>query len=191
MTYAEKVPPSCPPASPPFTNPSPQYVGFWLAYTLPTVVFCLCPLVLWFGRNLYVRSPPTGSVLGSALRILRYNLRGCFSLNPVRTWRNLKREDFWERAKPSVVDGKMAGVREGGGGGGGEGEGERGGKGREKWMTYDDEWVDEVKRGFKACAVFCWFPLYCQSSFVFLVFSLSIRFNYTHDELNFDIRANI
>ena len=28
-------------------------------------------------------------------------------------------------------------------------------------MTFDDQWVDEVKRGFKACAVFCWFPIYC------------------------------
>jgi POT family proton-dependent oligopeptide transporter len=27
-------------------------------------------------------------------------------------------------------------------------------------MTFDDQWVDEVKRGFAACSVFCWYPLY-------------------------------
>jgi len=27
-------------------------------------------------------------------------------------------------------------------------------------MTFDDNWVDEVRRGIKACSVFCWFPLY-------------------------------
>ncbi|KAF5310115.1 hypothetical protein D9619_010184 [Psilocybe cf. subviscida] len=27
-------------------------------------------------------------------------------------------------------------------------------------MTFDDQWVDEVKRGVKACSVFAWFPIY-------------------------------
>jgi POT family proton-dependent oligopeptide transporter len=27
-------------------------------------------------------------------------------------------------------------------------------------MTFDDRWVDEVRRGFKACNVFLWFPIY-------------------------------
>jgi len=27
-------------------------------------------------------------------------------------------------------------------------------------MTFDDEWVDEVRRGLLACKVFLWFPLY-------------------------------
>jgi len=28
------------------------------------------------------------------------------------------------------------------------------------WMTFDDLWVDEVRRGLKACAVFLWYPIY-------------------------------
>ncbi|KAL4809415.1 POT family-domain-containing protein [Aspergillus unguis] len=28
------------------------------------------------------------------------------------------------------------------------------------WMTFDDQWVDEVRRGFKACSVFVWYPIY-------------------------------
>jgi POT family proton-dependent oligopeptide transporter len=27
-------------------------------------------------------------------------------------------------------------------------------------MTFDDAWVSELRRGFKACAVFCWYPLF-------------------------------
>ena len=30
-----------------------------------------------------------------------------------------------------------------------------------EWMNFDDNWVDEVRRGFKACSVFAWFPIYC------------------------------
>jgi hypothetical protein len=28
-------------------------------------------------------------------------------------------------------------------------------------MTFDDQWVDEVRRAVKACAVFLWYPVYC------------------------------
>jgi hypothetical protein len=41
-------------------------------------------------------------------------------------------------------------------------------------MTFDDEWVEEVKRGFKACAVFCWFPIYFGFGSLFF---LSFRFS--------------
>jgi len=47
-------------------------------------------------------------------------------------------DDFWENAKPSnIADGDIPG-----------------------WMRFDDEWVDEVRRGFKACTVFLWYPIY-------------------------------
>lgn len=28
-----------------------KYVGFWLSYTLPTAVYCLAPLVMYFGKK--------------------------------------------------------------------------------------------------------------------------------------------
>ncbi|TFK37848.1 POT family-domain-containing protein [Crucibulum laeve] len=117
---------------------SEKYVGFWLAYTLPTVIFLLCPIVLYIGRTRYVRSPPTGSVLATAVRLWRYAARGRWSWNPVTTMRNLTAPDFWENAKPSRHTGES----------------------KPKWMNFDDQWVDEVKRGLKACGVFCWFPIY-------------------------------
>lgn len=39
-----------------------KYVGFWLSYLLPTIVFLICPLVLILGRKRYVLTPPSGSV---------------------------------------------------------------------------------------------------------------------------------
>ncbi|KAF8872957.1 peptide transporter PTR2A [Infundibulicybe gibba] len=119
---------------------SEKFVGFWLAYTLPTFVFLLCPLVLLIGRNRYVRSPPTGSVLATALRLWKYAARGRWSWNPATTWRQLTADDFWDNVKPSSVA-------------------SRGGN-KPVWMTFDDQWVDEVRRGFKACAVFLWYPIY-------------------------------
>lgn len=123
MTYAEK------------------YVGFWLAYTLPTIVFFLCPIVLWIGRNRYVRSPPQGSVLSSAIHIWGQGLKGTWSWNPVKTWKAWMSPDFWERARPAAVIASHGGVRP-------------------SWLTYNDVFVDEVRRGLKACQVFLFFPLY-------------------------------
>ncbi|KAF8906911.1 peptide transporter PTR2A [Mucidula mucida] len=113
------------------------YVGFYLAFTLPTVVFLICPLVLWAGNKRYIKAAPQGSVLITALRILRKAAADKWSPNPIVTYRNFRRDDFWEAAKPSNQVGELP-----------------------KWMTFDDQWVDEVGRGFKACAVFTWFPLY-------------------------------
>ncbi|KAL1943975.1 hypothetical protein VTO73DRAFT_3793 [Trametes versicolor] len=117
---------------------SEKYVGFWLSYTLPTLVFGLCPFVLYFGRHMYITSPPKGSVLGKSLRLWRFAAKGRWSWNPVRTFRNLSAADFWENVKPSNFNEET----------------------RPTWMTFDDQWVDEVKRGFKACSVFMWYPIY-------------------------------
>ncbi|KAF8438013.1 POT family-domain-containing protein [Boletus edulis BED1] len=114
-----------------------KFVGYWLAFTLPTVVFFISPLFLWWGHGRYRVSSPAGSVLGTALHLWRHALRGRWSWNPVRCIRQLTADDLWERAKPSKVVGE-----------------------KPKWMKFDDNWVDEVRRGFKACSVFAWFPIY-------------------------------
>ncbi|KIP09372.1 hypothetical protein PHLGIDRAFT_126379 [Phlebiopsis gigantea 11061_1 CR5-6] len=117
---------------------SEKYVGYWLSFTLPTILFSLCPLVLWIGRNRYITSPPQGSVLGQAFRVWRQALKGRISFNPWKTWKNMCADDFWDKAKPSQYTDEN----------------------RPRWMTFDDQWVDEVMRGFKACSVFLWYPIY-------------------------------
>lgn len=131
--------------------------GFWLAYLvrphrklafspltqaldlsqLPTIVFCLCPFVLYFGRNLYYKAKPEGSVLAKSIHIVKFAGKGKWT-SP----KKLTAPGFWEAAKPSNVP-----VSE-----------------RPSWMNFDDEWVDEVRRGFKACKVFLWFPRSSPSS---------------------------
>lgn len=119
---------------------SEKYVGFWLAYLLPTIVFALCPLVLAAGAKRYRRSPPHGSVFAKSLKLWTWCLKGTWSWNPAQWCRNVTADGFWDKAKPSHV------VATNGT--------------KPAWMTYDDQWVDEVRRGFKACAVFVFFPIY-------------------------------
>ena len=42
-----------------------KYVGFWLAYLLPTALLCTCPLVMWYCRDKYVQQPPVSLNLSS------------------------------------------------------------------------------------------------------------------------------
>lgn len=114
------------------------YVGYYLAFLLPTIMFLLCPLVLIVFKKNYRLHPPQGSVLGPAIKLLFRATKGRWSMNPVRTVRNLRSANFWEDVKPSRIPPAQ----------------------RPTWMTFDDAWVDEVRRGFKACTVFLWYPLY-------------------------------
>jgi POT family proton-dependent oligopeptide transporter len=115
-----------------------KYVGFWLSYTLPTIMLCLCPIIMFLNRNKYERREPGGSVLGPALKTWFLAQKGRWSLNPFETWRRMHAGDFWENVKPSRFSDET----------------------RPKWMTFDDAWVDELRRGFNACAVFCWYPIF-------------------------------
>jgi POT family proton-dependent oligopeptide transporter len=115
-----------------------KYVGFWLSFLLPTALFCVTPLVMWWGRNKYKQAPPQGSVLSKSLKLLWRATTGRWSINPLRTWKNMHDGTFWNNVKPSNVPVDQ----------------------RPAWYTFDDQWVDEVRRGFAACAVFGWYPLY-------------------------------
>jgi len=113
-------------------------VGFWLAFSLPTLLFLLCPLVLLWCRKRYARTPPQGSVFSKAFRLFFGGMRGRWSINPVTTYKKMNDGTFWENVKPSRFTASN----------------------RPAWYTFDDAWVDEVRRGFHACSVFLWYPLY-------------------------------
>ncbi|KAL2015544.1 hypothetical protein VTK56DRAFT_5243 [Thermocarpiscus australiensis] len=115
-----------------------HYVGFWLAYTLPTIMLCLCPAVVLWGRRRYRRVPPQGSVLGRSFKLFLLANKGRWSINPVTTWKRLHDGTFWESVKPSKF---APGTKP-------------------KWMDFNDAWVDEVRRGYNACGVFLWYPLF-------------------------------
>jgi len=117
---------------------SEKYVGFWLAYLLPTIMFLTTPFIMWWGRKRYRQNPPQGSVVSKAVRVFFFALRDRWHWNPIKFWKRTHDGTLWEAAKPSnIAPGS-----------------------RPAWMTFDDAWVDEVRRGFAACAVFCYYPLY-------------------------------
>ncbi|KAJ2985844.1 hypothetical protein NUW58_g5319 [Xylaria curta] len=115
-----------------------KYVGFYLSFTLPTVLFLSCPIVLIAFKKKYVRRPPTGSVIGKFFSLIGLGMKGRWTANPVQLWKNIREPGFFERVKPSNIP---------------ESE-------RPAWMTFDDNWVDEVRRGVKACQVFFLYPIY-------------------------------
>jgi len=131
----------------------------------------LCPIVLFYGRNKYTRTPPTGSVLGQAIRAWRFAARGRWSWNPVKCYKQMNAPGFWDAAKPS----KLAPG------------------GRPAWMTFDDAWVNELRRGLTACKVFVWFPVYCECSKFLLnlignaLHAVPLRVNVQPDQQQLDV----
>jgi POT family proton-dependent oligopeptide transporter len=119
---------------------SEHYVGFWLSYTLPTICYLFCPAILLYFKKYYKLSPPTGSVMSKAWKLIRLAFKGRGSWNPSTLKKNMRDPDFWHKVKPSVMRSRGETVP--------------------AWMTFDDEWVDEVRRGVLACKVFLWYPLY-------------------------------
>ncbi|EXJ89466.1 POT family proton-dependent oligopeptide transporter [Capronia epimyces CBS 606.96] len=113
-----------------------KYVGFWLAYLLPTILFLFTPAIMIFCRKRYVKRPPTGSVLSKSFHLLGFALKRNWSFNPKKLLNRVRSDAFWESAKPSNVAVKPS------------------------WMTFDDAWVDEICRGLSACAVFVFLPIY-------------------------------
>jgi len=115
-----------------------RYVGFYLSFLLPTLTFVTTLPVLFFCRKYYNMRAPEGSVLGPAVKLLWAGSKGRWHLNPIKTYKHLYDGTYWENLKPSHVAPEA----------------------RPKWMTFDDAWVDEVRRGWAACSVFLWYPLY-------------------------------
>ena len=114
-----------------------RYVGFWLSFLLPTIMFIICIPVLIFCKKFYILRPPSGNVMGPAFGLLFKALGRGFSINPVKTYRNWTGGQMWEAVKPSRL-----------------------GDSKPKWYNFDDAWVDEVARGFGACSVFFWVPIF-------------------------------
>lgn len=64
---------------------SEHYVGFWLSFLLPTIVYALCPIILWKFKKSYTLSPPTGSVMAKAWKLIRLAFKGRWSWNLATT----------------------------------------------------------------------------------------------------------
>lgn len=63
-----------------------RYVGFYMSFLLPTIMFLIAPMVLFFCRKRYHRVPPTGSVYTHAFKLWKLGMSGRWSFNPVRMY---------------------------------------------------------------------------------------------------------
>jgi dipeptide/tripeptide permease len=109
-----------------------KYVGWWLSFLLPLLLYLpLLPLLWWLKPRL-VLYPPGGSDLGNVFRILGI----CFRRGGLKKMFK-KNGGFFEAAKPSVIAQS----------------------GHHIDVPWNDEFVVDVRRTFQATGIFCFFPL--------------------------------
>lgn len=113
-----------------------RFVGFWLAFLLPGILYMLMPIVLIVAYKRIYKAPPQGSVLLETMKVFRVLLAdGGWK----RMWRG--GADFWDRAKPSYIQ-------------------EYTGELNIDKIFWDDKFVDEIKQSIHACAVFAIIPIF-------------------------------
>ncbi|KAI0889224.1 uncharacterized protein GGS22DRAFT_177773 [Annulohypoxylon maeteangense] len=108
-----------------------KLVGYWAAYLIPTILYLLLPPLLWYLNPRLVKQPPGGSDLGNVFKVLG----DIFANGGLK---RIGRTGFWEAGKPSV----------------------RKAAGSTKVYTYDDNFVNDVRRTFQACGIFLFSPIW-------------------------------
>ncbi|KAJ9130966.1 Major facilitator superfamily transporter peptide [Pleurostoma richardsiae] len=112
------------------TSYSEKYVGWWLSWLLPLLLYLPLPFVMWFLKKRLVLHKPGGSDLPNVFVVLGNCLRRGGILR-------IGRKGWWESAKPSV----------------------QAAKGLPVTTRYNDQFVEDVKRTVQATGMFCFFPV--------------------------------
>ncbi|KAK0612785.1 major facilitator superfamily domain-containing protein [Bombardia bombarda] len=114
------------------TSYAEKYVGWWLAFVIPLILYLPLPLLLWFLYKRLILHPAGGSDLPNVMRVLGICIRR-------GGLKKFGRPGFWESAKPSNI--KAAGLEA---------------TYHTKW---NDQFVEDVRRTFQATGIFCFFPI--------------------------------
>ena len=77
------------------TTYSEKYVGYWLAFLTPGIIYFLLPLLLWYLNNKLVKYPPDGSALTRVWKIVTMAIKANKG--------KLFKKGFWDAAKPSLL----------------------------------------------------------------------------------------
>lgn len=114
------------------TSYAEKYVGWWLAFLLPLILYMPLPPLLWYLKDRLVLYPATGSNLGDIFRVLGI----CFRRGGMR--RLFQRgKSFFDPARPSVIAQSSHPID----------------------VPWNDAFVDDVRRTFQATGIFSFFPL--------------------------------
>ncbi|KAJ7184518.1 PTR2-domain-containing protein [Mycena filopes] len=119
------------------TSFSEKRIGYWLAYLLPGIIYMLMPIALVIVYPKLVRVPPQGSVVLDALKVFKtlFTRAGFLGM--------IKGGDNWNVAKPSNIE-AVGGLK----------------NKNTAWITWDDDFVDELKRTIVACKLFLFLPIF-------------------------------
>lgn len=109
-----------------------KYVGYWLAFLLPGIVYFALPFLLWYLNDKLVKYPPDGTVLVKAFKI--------FVLALIKSRGKLWNITFLDTAKPSGLATKNITTFRG------------------KPIDWADKHVEDVKRTVTACLIFLYLP---------------------------------
>ncbi|PTU19737.1 hypothetical protein P175DRAFT_0524075 [Aspergillus ochraceoroseus IBT 24754] len=112
------------------TSYAEKYIGWWLAFILPLFLYLPLPALLFWLRKRLVLYPPGGSDLPNVVRVLGI----CLSRGGIF---RIGRHGFWDAAKPSVIAAKGLDIK----------------------TTWNDQFVEDVRRTFQATGIFCFFPI--------------------------------
>ncbi|OAQ75369.1 oligopeptide transporter [Purpureocillium lilacinum] len=112
------------------TSYSARYVGWWLAFLLPLILYIPLPFMLLWLKPRLVLHKPGGSDLPNVFRVIGHCMRGG------GVWR-IGRDGWWEAGKPSVIAAS----------------------GRRPETHYNDQFVEDVKRTMQATGMFFFFPV--------------------------------
>jgi hypothetical protein len=80
------------------TSYTEKYVGWWLSFLLPLILYLPLPALLWWLKPRLVLYPPGGSDLGNVCRILGICFRRGGLMKIFK-----KNQSFFDAAKPSVI----------------------------------------------------------------------------------------
>lgn len=112
------------------TSYSAKYVGWWLAFLLPLLLYLPLPLLLIWLKPRLILHKPGGSDLPNVFRAIGHGLAGGGIFR-------IGRKGWWDNAKPSV----------------------RAERGLSPETHYSDEFVVDVQRTMQATGMFCFFPV--------------------------------
>ncbi|KAF8073992.1 PTR2-domain-containing protein [Lyophyllum atratum] len=113
-------------------------IGFWLAFLVPLIIYFLMPFFLAITYKSLIKLPPQGSVVYDTLKVGQLLISKGGIKNAFKGG-----DDFWNKAKPSQIaaSGGLKNKKAG-------------------WVKWDDDFVDEIRRTFKACKLFIFLPIF-------------------------------